>query len=297
MHDPNLRGMTYENFLQTDAAINPGNSGGPLVNLKGEVVGINAAIASNTGAYNGIGFSIPSNDVREIMDSLIKHGKVVRGYLGVKIEDLDRPAPEDEKLAAAIRRGGFTGNGILVNSVEGDGPAAKAGLQPGDVITHIDGRSFKTVEELRNYIARAKPDSKLNMSVFRDGKTEQLSVNVGTQPDSVQVAAAAPGRAQPEPVDSGDLGISVEEIDARRAQRYGFTGGRTGVIVARVSPNSLAAEMGLRPGDVITRVDRTPVSTTKQFTDAMSAAKLNDGVRLVVRGEDGMDRLVYIEKR
>lgn len=297
MHDPNLRGMTYENFLQTDAAINPGNSGGPLVNLKGEVVGINAAIASNTGAYNGIGFSIPSNDVREIMDSLIKHGKVVRGYLGVKIEDLDRPAPEDEKLAESIRRSGFKGNGILVNSVESAGPAAKAGLQPGDVITHIDGRNFRTVEELRTYIARAKPDSKLTMTVYRDGKTEQLTINVGTQPESLQVASATPNDAGPELINSRDLGISVEEIDARRAQRYGFTGGRTGVIVTRIAPNSLAAEMGLREGDVITRVDRTPVTTSRQFTEAMNAAKLNEGVRLVVRGQDGMDRLVYIEKR
>jgi serine protease Do len=297
MHDPTLRGMTYENFLQTDAAINPGNSGGPLVNLKGEVVGINAAIASNTGAYNGIGFSIPSNDVKYIMDSLIKNGKVVRGYLGVKIEDLSQPAPEDRKLADSIRKSGFTGNGVLVNSVEGSGPAGQAGLQPGDVITQIDGRTFKSVDELRNFIARARPDSKLNMTVYRDGKTQNLTVTVGTQPESLQVASAG-GRANDNAADSKDLGISVQDLTPARAQRYGLRGNnRSGVVISSVAPGSLAAEMGLNPGDVILRVDRTPVSSTKEFQDAIANAKLADGVKLTVRGDDGMDRLVYIEKK
>jgi len=296
MHDPNLRGMTYENFLQTDAAINPGNSGGPLVNLKGEVVGINAAIASNTGAYNGIGFSIPSNDVRYIMDSLIKTGKVVRGYLGVKIEDLNHPAPEDQKLADSIRKSGFKGEGVLVNSVEGSGPAGQAGLQPGDVITEIDGRTFKSVDELRNYIARAKPQTKLTMSVYREGKPQQVTVNVGTQPETLQLASQNSPRAEDNSADSKDLGIGVEDLSGRQAQRLGLTAGK-GVIVARVAPNSLAGDMGLKPGDVVTRVDRTPITSAKQFSDTLSNAKLSEGVKLTVRGEDGMDRLVYIEKK
>jgi len=298
MHDPSLQGMTYENFLQTDAAINPGNSGGPLVNLKGEVIGINAAIASNTGAYNGIGFSIPSNDVRYIMDSLIKNGKVVRGYLGVKIEDLDHPAPTDQKLADSIRKSGFKGGGVLVNSVEGSGPAGSAGLQPGDVITKIDGRSFKSPDDLRNYIARAKPQTKLNLDVYRDGKVQQVTVNVGTQPETLQLASqnTRRGAAEDNSADSKDLGISVEDLTGRQAQRMGLTQGK-GVIVSRVAPNSLAADMGLQPGDVVTKVDRTDVASAKQFADAMDKAKLSEGVKLTVRGEDGMDRLVYIEKK
>jgi len=296
-HDPSLQGMTYENFLQTDAAINPGNSGGPLVNLKGEVVGINAAIASRTGAYNGIGFSIPSNDVRYVMDSLIKSGKVVRGYLGVKIEDLDHPAPADQRLADSIRKSGFKADGVLVNSVEPAGPAGQAGLQPGDVITQIDGKSFKTPDELRNYIARARPQSKLNLQIYRDGKTQPVSVNVGTQPEAIQLASQnTPRTAEDTSADSKDLGISVEDLTGRQAQRLGLTAGK-GAIVARVAPNSLAGEMGLKPGDVVTRVDRTPITSARQFSDALGSAKLSDGVKLTVRGDDGMDRLVYIEKK
>ncbi len=138
-HNPALRQLAYEDFLQTDAAINPGNSGGPLVNLHGEVIGINAAIASNTGTYSGIGFSIPSNESRTyVMDSLIKHGKVVRGYLAVQIEDINSPRKEDEALANSIKKAGFSGKGVLVPAVGENGPAAKGGVQAGDVITGLN---------------------------------------------------------------------------------------------------------------------------------------------------------------
>ena len=143
-HDPGLRGMTYENFLQTDAAINPGNSGGPLVNLHGDVVGINAAIASQTGTYTGIGFSIPSNDARFVMRSLIDNGKVVRGWVGIIIEDLDHPTPEHQPLADALHKQGAT-SGVLVGKVTANGPAAKAGLKPGDLITAFDARPSRTL--------------------------------------------------------------------------------------------------------------------------------------------------------
>lgn len=299
-NDPSLRGMTYENFLQTDAAINPGNSGGPLVNLKGEVVGINAAIASNTGAYNGIGFSIPSNDAQYIMKSLIENGKVVRGYLGIGIQDFNSPTPENKGLVEAIKKSGFNGNkGVLVGSVSPDGPAGKAGIEAGDVITAVNGKAVTTVEDLRNEIARTKPESKLNLSIFRDGKDTQIASTVGTQPDSLQNAQQLAGRANPRATPNatqGELGLRVQDIDAATARREGLTD-RSGAMVTAVAPNSIAADAGLEPGDIIRKVDKTPVTSAQQFAEAMKGVKLNEGVKLTVRTDDGMDKLVYVEKK
>ncbi len=296
-NNPALQGLTYENFLQTDAAINPGNSGGPLVNLRGEVVGINAAIASNTGAYNGIGFSIPSNDAQYIMKSLMEHGKVVRGYLGIHIEDVNHPIPDHKGLVDRLHKDGFTGDkGVLVGDVTVDGPAANSGLQAGDVITAIDGKTFNTVDELRNQIARALPESKINLTIFRDGKTRPLSVTVGTQPDSIQQASLTRGRnsQHPDALDSKDLGISVEDLTDNQAKHYGL---KAGAIVSKVDSQGPAAEMGLKPGDVITRVNKTDVASSSDFTNAMKSADVADGVKLLVRTDDGLDRLVYIEKK
>ncbi|HVT82784.1 MAG TPA: trypsin-like peptidase domain-containing protein [Phycisphaerae bacterium] len=301
-HDPSLRQLTYENYLQTDAAINPGNSGGPLVNLQGEVVGINSAIASSTGAYNGIGFSIPSNDAQYIMKSLIENGKVVRGYLGIGIEDINNPAPEHKGLVDALKKNGFGGNkGVLVGSVLPEGPAGKAGVQDGDVITAINCKAVTTVEDLRNEIARTKPDSKLNLSVYRDGKDMQVASTVGVQPETMQQAAQlATGRGNARNRDTveqqGELGIRVQDVDAATAKRENLSD-RNGAMVTAVNPNSVAAVAGLEPGDVIRKVDKTEVTTAKQFADAIKNAKLSDGVKLTVRGDDGMDKLVYVEKK
>jgi serine protease Do len=298
-HDPNLKGMTYENFLQTDAAINPGNSGGPLVNLKGEVIGINAAIASDTGAYNGIGFSIPSNDAQYVMHSLIEHGKVVRGYLGVGISDIAHPATENKGLIDNIRKSGYTAaTGVLVGQLSPGGPGALSGLQVGDVITSMNGQKVTDVDSLRNQIARTTPDSKINLDVFRDGKNTQLSVTVGAQPDSLRPVALAnsSGRDRAKPVAGTDaLGVHVEDLDASTARRTGLSKGQ-GAVIESVDPDSLAAESGLKPGDVITKVEKTTITSAQQFADSMKGAKLGDGVKLVVRSDDGMDHLVYLQK-
>jgi serine protease Do len=292
-HDPRLRGMTYENFLQTDAAINPGNSGGPLVNLKGEVVGINAAIASNTGAYNGIGFSIPSNDAQYVMQSLIANGKVVRGYLGVMIEDLNKPAPEQKALAESLKKEGAD-KGILVAEVSAAGPGAKGGLKAGDVITALNGKPVSNVDTLRNEIARTKPDTALKLSVFRDGKTQDLTVAVGTQPDTLQtVSAKAPAERNAMP-DTGTLGVRVSDVDENLARREGMP--KQGAVIRSVVPDSLAADVGLKPGDVITKVNKTDITSAQQFADTIKSAKLADGVRLSVHSQDGMDRLVFVQK-
>ena len=296
-HNPDLDPRsTYENFLQTDAAINPGNSGGPLVNLRGEVIGINTAIASNTGAYNGLGFSIPSNDAQYVMHSLIDHGKVVRGYLGVEIEDVNHPAPEDKSLVESIQKEGLNDKtGILVKSVASNGPAADAGLHPGDVITKIDGKSVTTVDALRNEIARTAPNSKVPLSIFHDGKMQEISVTLGTQPESLRaVAEGNQGRAKP--AESGGLGVRVSDLDPSTAHRYGL-GNDKGAVITNVAPNSLAADVGLQPGDVVTKVNSTDISSAKQFADVIGSSKLNEGVKMEVHSEDGMDRLVFVEKK
>ncbi len=297
-HNPGLQGMTYENFLQTDAAINPGNSGGPLVNLDGEVVGINAAIASDTGAYNGIGFSIPSNEAQYIMHSLIEHGKVVRGYLGIGIEDINHPGDRDKGLVDSIRKEGFSGSeGVLVGQVSPTGPAGEAGVQAGDVITAMNGKSFKDVDDLRNAIAMTVPNAKISLSVFRDGKTHDVSVTVGTQPDTLQTASARETPGHDRGLASEDsLGVQVQDLNADAAKRAGLSDGQ-GALVTQIAPNSLAANVGLQNGDVITRVDKTDITSAQQFADAWKHAKLTDGVKLTVRSADGMDHLVFVQKQ
>ncbi|HUO10006.1 MAG TPA: Do family serine endopeptidase [Phycisphaerae bacterium] len=293
-HNPALQDLTYEDFLQTDAAINPGNSGGPLVNLKGEVIGINSAIASTTGAYSGIGFSIPSNEARYIMDSLIKHGKVVRGFLQVQIEDINNPTKDDQALADSIKRSGFSGNGVLVNGVGPDGPAAKGGVQAGDVIVALNGKPVESVGQLRNQIARTAPGTEIALTIYRDGKNLDLKFPVGTQPATIAAADQGGNSVIQAPAESKDLGLSVVPVDDTIARKYHVPAGK-GVAISEIDPNGLAAQCGLNAGDVITRVDRTPVNSPDAFSAAISKANLNDGVRLHVH-TGGMDRLIFVQK-
>jgi len=295
-HNPALHDLTYEDFLQTDAAINPGNSGGPLVNLRGEVIGINSAIASNTGTYTGIGFSIPSNEAKYIMDSLIKNGKVVRGYLQVQIEDINNPTTKDQALADSIKKSGFSGKGILVGGVGPDGPAAKGGVQAGDVITALNGKPVQSVGELRNQVARTAPGTNVALDIYRDGKTIELKFPVGTQPETVASAAGDDSSVQQSPAESNELGVRVGPVEDALAHKYHLESGK-GVFVSTVEPNSLADQAGLTTGDVITQVNRVAVNSPADFTAALSKANINDGIRLSVLTVDGMDRAVVIEKQ
>ncbi|MCL2647386.1 MAG: Do family serine endopeptidase [Phycisphaerales bacterium] len=290
-----IRGYAYENFLQTDAAINPGNSGGPLVNLRGEVIGINTAIASNSGGYNGVGFAIPSNDARFIMDSLIQHGTVVRGFLNVKIEDFNRPMPQDQGLVDSIKKQGFTGKGALVSEVAPDGPAGKGGVQSGDVITAFNGKPVETVVAFRNQVARTAPGTKIDLTVFRDGKSVELSFPLGTQP-AMNAAYAENAEKGPAATENNELGIAVKSVDAATAKKYRL-GNEKGVIVTDVAKDSLAGTLGIRPGDVITRVGKTDVNSAKELTDALAAEKLSEGLRLTLRSADGMERVVFVQKK
>ena len=295
-HNPALSGLTYEDFLQTDAAINPGNSGGPLVNLQGEVIGINAAIASNTGTYSGIGFSIPSNEAQYIMDSLIKHGKVVRGYLQVQIEDINSPSKDDEALANSIKKSGFSGKGVLVKGVGENGPAAKGGVQAGDVISAINGKPVESVGQLRNQIARTAPGTEITLAIFRDGKTSDLKFPVGTQPETLAVADAGGSSGVDSPAVLKDLGATVVGANDEAAKKFHVAAGRGGVVITDVDQNGLASQAGLNPGDVIKQVNGKNVDSPEAFQEAMSKVKFSEGVRMTVRGAGGMEKLVYIQK-
>lgn len=231
----------YEDFIQTDAAINPGNSGGALLDLNGQLLGINSAILSNTGSNAGIGFAIPANMVKGVMDQLVKFGKVTRGMLGVTMQTL---TPE---LAKGIGAEGV--EGALVSEVAEGSAAEKAGIKPGDVITNINGKAIKTDQALRNTIGMLRVGEQVDVAVLRDGKPRRITATLGERSDSQQAAATMhPG------LNGADLG-NVE-------------GGR-GVTVRNVAENSPAAANGLRRGDVIIAVGRVPVENIKQLREAI----------------------------
>ncbi|MEI8195454.1 MAG: trypsin-like peptidase domain-containing protein [Phycisphaerae bacterium] len=275
-NNPALAGLTYENFLQTDAAINPGNSGGPLVNLKGEVIGINTAIASRTGSYTGLGFAIPSNDARIIMESLIKTGKVVRGYLGVGIADVTDP-----KVQAEVKALGYEGTGVLVSEIRPKSPGGLGGLKLKDIITTLNGKKVETITQLRTEIARTAPGTKVNLTVFRGGKQVELSFALGTQPDSVLASGATGTNPAKGAVDWEDLGITVSESPK-------------GLTITALEPNGLAAGTGLGKGDVIFNVQNKDVKTLDELREAMAQAKIEKGIHISVHAADGSDRSVFI---
>jgi serine protease Do len=260
---------TFENFIQTDAAINPGNSGGPLVNLRGEVIGVNTAITTRSGGYQGIGFAIPSSMVREVMHEIIADGRVSRGWLGVSIQ------PLTDDLADSFGLDDDTG--VLIADVHADGPSVKAGLKPGDVVTRIGGKPLTSTSELMNAVADADPGRALEVEVIRDGKPRTVKVTLGERPAAPQLAAGAGG-----PDLSGELGLAIQPLTPETAERFGLSADR-GVLVANVMPGSAAAEAGLRPGDVILKVGTRSVNTPRDFWSALSGEKLDDGVRLLVQ--------------
>ncbi|MEX2215576.1 MAG: trypsin-like peptidase domain-containing protein [Phycisphaeraceae bacterium] len=291
-----LRGAQgYENFIQTDAAINPGNSGGPLTNIYGEVVGMNTAIASRTGAYNGLGFAIPIKMVEVVAEQLIESGKVSRGYLGVFIRDLT------PQLGRSF---GFEGKGVLVEQPIEGSPGAKAGMLRGDIVTKVNGVEVTTADELRNYVASLKPGTKVAVDMYRlekpsdtKGKMVTIDLVVGEQPDAAAIARITPGTTPPGADDGsktlGKLGIDVEDFAEATALRLGvkFV---PGVIVTKVRAGSVAEAADMRVQQVIVDVQGKPVANVKQFIAELGKHDLEKGVRISVLDGD-TPRYVFLE--
>jgi serine protease Do len=260
----------YEDFIQTDASINPGNSGGPLLNLQGEVIGINTAIASRSGGFMGIGFAIPITMVQHIQAQLIATGRVVRGYLGVHSQDVT------QELAASLHLAST--EGALVAEVPRGTPAAQAGMRPGDVIVAIDGRAIQNAGQLRNLVAMTAPRTRVAVDVLRQGKRQSLGVVLGELTDSDQVAVLPPTEVQQQ------LGVEVQDLTPDLAHQLGYDAG-SGVLVAYVDPRSPAAQAGLRRGMRILEVNHQPVSSRSEFLRALD--QMGQTARLLLLVQHG----------
>jgi serine protease Do len=270
----------YEDYLQTDAAINPGNSGGPLVNLAGQVIGINTAIKTRTGGFQGVGLAITSNVAKNIVDQLVKHGKVHRSYLGVSIGALTPDVAEQL---------GITGTkGVYVSNVTEGGPAAKAGLVAGDIITSVDGTPVKDSRELQHLVATLPASKKVDLQVIRDGKTLGLPVTLEEQPKDYGVVTrpVRSSRQQPEEVDevkADKVGLTLSDLTPELASSFGYGDEAKGVLIMRAEPGSIAAEKGLHGGMLITKIGKKPVSSAVAAKNLLDKADLDKGVLLQVQ--------------
>lgn len=260
---------TYEDFIQTDAAINPGNSGGPLLNLDGKVVGINTFIISRSGGNMGIGFAIPINMAKGIYDQLVESGTVVRGFLGVSIQDLNAELAESFGLKDT--------KGVLIPDIIADSAADKSDLKQGDVIIELDGRPVEKASELQKRVALLKPGTKVTLVVLRDGKRKTVKVELGERPKG-GVISGAPSETLEQ------LDFTVQNLTDDLAERLGYEG-MSGVIVTEVEPGSEAARKGIAAGILIMEVNRESVANTKEFDKALE--KVGEGRTVLLRITDG----------
>jgi serine protease Do len=260
----------YENFIQTDAAINPGNSGGAMVDLRGNLVGINTAIISGGGGGNeGIGFAIPINMARHVMDQIVAHGKVIRGYLGVSIQDVD----PDMARAFGLNQGG----GALVANVSPGGPAEKAGVKRGDIILALNGKDVTDSSDLSLRISEMAPGNVAHLKVFRNRQPQQIDVKLGTLPQNATPGTPAPGAGG----GAALPGVTVQNLTSGLAQQLGLPPGSKGVVVTSVDPTSAAAMAGVQRSDVILQVDHMPVQNVQDYNKAL-AGKANQPVLLLI---------------
>jgi serine protease Do len=257
----------YEDFIQTDASINPGNSGGPLINLKGKVIGINSLIVSASAGSEGLGFAIPANMAKNISESIIKNGKVVRGYLGVQIQDITPDMAKSMKLDRGLK-------GVIVADVFEGSPADEGGLQQGDIILSINDKKVATVAELRNLIAQTRPGQTVAVGILRDKKEMALKVRIGDLEKVQQLARAEGGNEV--------LGLSVEKLTPEVAEQLGLKSAQ-GVVVTQVVPGGPADRVGINEGDIIFRVGNQVVKDPEQFNQLVSELAETGRVMLLLR--------------
>ncbi len=247
----------YEDYIQTDAAINPGNSGGALIDLGGELVGINTAIASRSGGYQGIGFAIPVNLARKIMGQLVEHGQVRRGMLGIYMDEIDSDMSATLDLDAP--------KGVLVAEVMEDTPAEEAGLKTYDVILAVDDTRTDGPAALRNYIAHQPPGTEVELTVLRDGRERTVTAELAPLDEELLAAAQ-------EPPEEGKLGMAVKDLTPELAERLGLEEEESGVVISELQRGSPAARAGLRRGDLIVEIDREPVDGVGEYQEAIEEA-------------------------
>ncbi|HXE74194.1 MAG TPA: Do family serine endopeptidase [Candidatus Xenobia bacterium] len=270
---PNLEpGKQFQRFIQTDAAINRGNSGGPLVNLAGEVIGINTAIFSSQGAFAGVGFALPSNIAVEVYNNIIKHGRVVRGSIGIQFDGSLSENP-------AILKSFGADYGVVIGQVEPGGPAEKAGLKRGDVIYQVDDTPVKNGDELVGKIAATPVGQKVKIHFIRDKKKQDAMVTIEDRA-KVFPNLAGRGRAEPEVEEPGELGVAVEEVDAAQARRQGIEEDGPVLLVTEVEPGSLADDLGIVSGDLLLEMNHQRVRSVAQFNELQRRLRPGDAVVL-----------------
>jgi serine protease Do len=262
----------YDNFIQTDASINPGNSGGPLINAVGEVVGVNSAIFSQSGGNVGIGFAIPIDLARKVVEQLRKHGRVVRGWLGVRAQDL--PAA----TAAALGLTRNSGDMAVVTEVAESSPAAEAGVKTGDVIVEFNGKPVPRSHDFPSIIAETAPGQKVTLKLVRDKKEQTVGVKIGELPDDSDLIQQTEAR-------DPELGLRVQKITPETARRLGLSSSK-GVLVIEVQPGSPADQVGIEPADVIREINQRPVSSVKEFERAARQGRRGDRILLLVQRGD-----------
>ena len=261
----------YDRFIQTDASINPGNSGGPLINMQGEVVGINSAIFSQSGGNVGIGFAIPVDLARKVVEQLRKNGRVVRGWMGIRVQEMSA----QQASSLGLTRGGVA---ALVNEVAENSPAAEAGIKPGDVILEFNGKPLPRSYDLPSLVADTPPGQKVALKILRDRSERTVAVRITEPAEEREILSQADGR-------EGELGLRVQKVTPELSRLYGLSGTK-GVIVVEVQPGSPADQAGIEVGDVVREVNQRPVNTAKDFEQSVRLSKRGDRLMLLVQRGD-----------
>lgn len=278
----------YEDFIQTDASINPGNSGGALVNARGELIGVNTAILSRTGGYQGIGFAVPSSMARQVMDSLVKYKKVVRGWLGVSIQDVTSDLADEFGVKDL--------KGALVSGVMKKSPADKAGIRQGDVVLQYNGKIVEDTGHLRNMVSQTPINTTVKVKLLRAKKEVEAEVVIAELPK--KLSETAPREEAPENnsmEESGALsGLVVRELTPDLARRFGFDGGEKGVVVVKSDPAGRVFEAGIRPGDVILQINQKTIATLDDYKNTAATIKKKERILLLIRRK-GQDLFVTVK--